>query len=253
MTPTLERLLAVMTTRRADEDLVLGAYGDFLRDFGLDHFTLGVMEGADDALPERLHIWTSLPDAWMAEYHARNYAAHDYVIGTLNALGPERPLAVFEWGEHTARQPGVTASTRDVLHGVADAGLGAAMTFGGRSVENGRERCFAASFGCTSGSMEETARRIERHRNELVIASFAMAPLLAPALDRRPTGGTGRLSGRERDVLARFAQGLRPDRIAERMGLSKRTVDMHATNARRKLGARTIAEAVAIAVRGGVI
>ena len=78
-----------------------------------------------------------------------------------------------------------------------------------------------------------------------------MAPLLAPALDR--PRGASRLSGRERDVLARFAQGLRPDRIADRMGLSKRTVDMHAANARRKLGARTIAEAVALAVRQGLI
>src|SRR5690606_32498537 len=134
-------------------------------------------------------------------------------------------------------------------------GLGAAMSFVGRHVEGDRDRCFAASFGCATAPIEETRRRIEAHRHELVIASFAMAPLLAPALDAPlgANGGSSVLTARERDVLARFAQGLRPDRIADRMKLSKRTVDMHAANARRKLGARTLAEAVAKGIRRGLI
>lgn len=255
MTPALEQLLAVMMAGPADEDRVVAAYTGFLRDFGLDHFTLGFLEGGSGDDAEVLRIWTSLPDAWMEEYFARDYPAHDYVIGRVEAMDGARPLAAFDWGLHIADERYVSSATRPVLTGVADAGLGAAMSFVGRQVENGRDRRFAASFGCSSASIDETRRRIDRHRNELVIASFAMAPLLAPALDR-PRGarrGAPPLSGRERDVLGRFAQGLRPDRIADRMGLSKRTIDMHAANARRKLGARTIAEAVAVAVRQGLI
>ncbi|MEH6663220.1 MAG: LuxR C-terminal-related transcriptional regulator [Brevundimonas sp.] len=251
MTPALERLLAVMMAGRTDEGRVVAAYTDFLRDFGLDHFTLGFLDGATSDQAEVLRIWTSLPDAWMEEYFARDYPAHDYVIGRVEAMSEARPTAVFDWGLHMADESHVSRATRPVLTGVADAGLGAAMSFVGRHAENGRDRRFAASFGCSSASIDETRRRIERHRNELVIASFAMAPLLAPALDGPRDADP--LTGRERDVLGRFAQGLRPDRIADRMGLSKRTVDMHAANARRKLGARTIAEAVAVAVRKGLI
>lgn len=257
MTPALERLLAVMTAGRADEGRIVAAYTEYLRDFGLDHFTLGFMEGASEDAPELLRIWTSLPDAWMEEYYARDHAAHDYVLHQVAALDADSPLASFDWGLHMADQPHVAASTRPVLLGAADAGLGAAMSFAGRHVDGGRERMFAASFGSASVPMEETRRRIDAHRNELVIAAFAMAPLLAPALDAPAALAAAPdsrvLTGRERDVLARFAQGLRPDRIADRMGLSKRTVDMHAANARRKLGARTLAEAVAKSVRRGLI
>ncbi len=251
MTPALERLLAVMTAGRADEDRVVTAFTDFLRDSGLDHFTLGFVEGRNGAPPKLAKVWTSLSDAWMEEYYARDFPDRDYVLHQIEAMNEGRPLTSFDWGLHMADQSHA-ADARPVLRGAADAGLSAAMSFVGRHVEDGRDRRFAASFGCSSAPIEETRRRIDARRNELVIASFAMAPLLAPALDDDASDACI-LTGRERDVLARFAQGLRPDRIAERMGLSKRTVDMHAANARRKLGARTLAEAVAKGIRRGLI
>jgi DNA-binding CsgD family transcriptional regulator len=55
------------------------------------------------------------------------------------------------------------------------------------------------------------------------------------------------LSVREHAVLKLFATGLRRDRIAYRLNISLPTVDMHSRNLRRKLGARTTPEAVAIA------
>jgi DNA-binding CsgD family transcriptional regulator len=257
MTPALERLLAVMAAGGGDEGRIVAAYTDYLRDFGLDHFTLGFIEQGRGRSDPALRIWTSLSDGWMEEYAARGFYAHDYVLHQVEALDRARPVAAFDWGLHMVDRPDVSERTRPVLRGVGDAGLGAAMSFAGRHVEDGGERRFVVSFGCAAAPIEEARRRIEAHRNELVIAAFAMAPLLAPALDlplRRPGHETGpQLTGRERDVLARFAQGLRPDRIAERMGLSKRTVDMHAANARRKLGARTLAEAVARGVRRGLI
>lgn len=251
MTPALERLLAVMAAGQADPGRVVTAYTDFLRDCGLDHFTLGFIEGRNGAPPELAKVWTSLSDAWMEEYYARDFPARDYVLHQIGAMNESRPLTSFDWGLHMADQSHA-ADARPVLRGAADAGLGAAMSFVGRHVEDGRDRRFAASFGCSSAPIEETRQRINARRNELVIASFAMAPLLAPALDEAASEPCS-LTGRERDVLARFAQGLRPDRIAERMGLSKRTVDMHAANARRKLGARTLAEAVAKGIRRGLI
>jgi len=61
------------------------------------------------------------------------------------------------------------------------------------------------------------------------------------------------LSPRERDCLQCLAAGLRPDAIADRLRIAKVTADMHLTNARRKLGCRTMAEAVARALMSGQI
>lgn len=65
---------------------------------------------------------------------------------------------------------------------------------------------------------------------------------------RRQQVGAQRLSPRERDCMIHLARGLRTARIAERLGLSEATVEMHLRNARRKLRAATAAQAVARAL-----
>lgn len=62
-----------------------------------------------------------------------------------------------------------------------------------------------------------------------------------------------RLTPRERDVLDGLAQGYRRDQLAHALGLALPTVDLHGASLRRKLGARTIPEAIAIAFRLGLL
>lgn len=54
-----------------------------------------------------------------------------------------------------------------------------------------------------------------------------------------------RLTGREREVLDAFAAGLTTVEVAARLGIGPGTVRTHVERLRRKLRARTIAEAVA--------
>lgn len=68
-----------------------------------------------------------------------------------------------------------------------------------------------------------------------------------------PTYKTPPLTARERDCLAFIADGLRTIDVAHRLGISEGTVEMHTRNARTRLGAKTRDQAVAIAVRAGVI
>jgi DNA-binding CsgD family transcriptional regulator len=53
------------------------------------------------------------------------------------------------------------------------------------------------------------------------------------------------LSDRERDCLAFMADGRRDKEIADLLGITEATVRFHLDNARRKLGARNRAQAVA--------
>jgi NarL family two-component system response regulator LiaR len=61
------------------------------------------------------------------------------------------------------------------------------------------------------------------------------------------------LTDREREVLSMVARGLTNPQISERLMISVSTVNFHVHNILDKLGAKTRTEAVAIAVREGLI
>jgi DNA-binding CsgD family transcriptional regulator len=67
---------------------------------------------------------------------------------------------------------------------------------------------------------------------------------------RRPAK---KLSGKERAVLAGLARGHTTEQIADGLFVSPHTVRTHVKNGMRKLGARTRAQAVAIALSEGAI
>jgi DNA-binding CsgD family transcriptional regulator len=71
-------------------------------------------------------------------------------------------------------------------------------------------------------------------------------PAPAPGAARPPTP-------RERQILALLAGGATDVQIASRLELSPATVQTHVRNAKAKLGARTRTQAVALALRRGLI
>jgi DNA-binding CsgD family transcriptional regulator len=105
----------------------------------------------------------------------------------------------------------------------------------------------------------------------VVAAGYALAPRkdFAPPPYRPPLGGEGRegeadppdaadepwsaLSPREREVLALLAEGASNKEIARALALSVHTVKFHIAALNEKLGARSRVEAVAIAIRAGLV
>ena len=78
-------------------------------------------------------------------------------------------------------------------------------------------------------------------------------PRQRPALRSVRMRRTARLSEKERSVLRELAQGHSTEQIAEVLIVSPHTVRTHIKNGMRKLGARTRAHAVAIALSEGAI
>ena len=97
--------------------------------------------------------------------------------------------------------------------------------------------------------------------HELVAAARAVAsgasyvdPRLNPfILGRASTEDIPVLTGREREVMALLAEGLKGPQVAQRLGISPDTVRTHVENAMEKLEARTRVHAIAIALRQGLI
>jgi DNA-binding NarL/FixJ family response regulator len=85
------------------------------------------------------------------------------------------------------------------------------------------------------------------------IAATLIGDYLRVTGNERPADGGEPLSAREREVLKLIAEGNSNIQIAERLGLSRKTVDTHRANAMRKLDLHDVTEVVKYALRTGLI
>ncbi len=112
----------------------------------------------------------------------------------------------------------------------------------------------ARAYLLWDASAEEVAAAVHAVRHGLTVIHSAVAqPLLersatsAPQLVREP------LTARELEVLQLLAQGLPSKTVATRLGISEHTVKFHVGSILAKLGAASRTEAVAAAIRRGLI
>lgn len=104
----------------------------------------------------------------------------------------------------------------------------------------------------TSGLAELTSAVRAAAAGEAVVSPQMLSRLL-PRLRRQSGAMRVTLTEREREVLALVAEGLTNAAIAERLHVSIHTVRNHVANLSAKLGATSKLEALAIAVRDGLL
>jgi DNA-binding NarL/FixJ family response regulator len=120
--------------------------------------------------------------------------------------------------------------------------------------------------GMTSVSLfqelvDEGANGVFFKRGEMSVFADAVPRILAgenivaPDIQSMLKGAenTARLTLRERQVLSLICHGNTNKQIAEQLGVSAKTIDNHRTNLMSKVGAHSIAELLAYAVREGVL
>lgn len=255
MRPELVDFLTALRDPQTDVQTAYGHLVVLATSLGIDHVNLALVSKEGDGLPIS-HMWSTMPAPWLDEYFECGMSAHDYAVrGLLDS--PDWPgFSRIEWDARSVLRTGdPSAATRQVLAGSADAGLGQALAFGIDLSASSLDA--STSVGCAIGvetrrersSFFEHVRDIE---DLMVTACFAMLPLLS-RYQQRHRLGVHTLSRREREVLQFLAAGLRPDAIADRLRIARVTVDLHISRARRKLHARTPAEAIATAMRSGLV
>ena len=187
---------------------------------------------------------TTMPKAWVDHYFASGYDKLDPGQGRASLLQRtggdsfEAPKPGETWSKAMAqmnadiRQLHATGSFF-VPHSTAQPGVTSMVNF------------------ITDASGESYERWVEASAPKLRLLAAAAHARMMQLSRTLPTEVT--LTGRERDVLRWLAEGLRVDRIAERMGVSNRTVEVHLASARRRVGAKTREQALAIAINSGLI
>jgi DNA-binding CsgD family transcriptional regulator len=182
----------------------------------------------DDYLGARLH----LEDPWLRHCAATDRIDHLDIAGAAgSALLGHRAPVVRLFADH-----GVSSAVLIPCYGGARPG------------------------GIVLYARDVDAAGLLAHPDGLTDARLIVALLSSqyrPDQDTSP--GNGRyaignpLTRREREVLVWLATGLRTTRIADRMGIACVTVNKHLLSSRHKLGARTREQALAIAIRDGLI
>lgn len=192
------------------------------------------------------HLSDSYPDGWLESLYARDLVSHHngmrhvesgsldpYLYGyaldkDAEALTREHKLIEVEAFDYFQRRSAVLMPLKDGVSG-----------------ETG---FVAIGFGDDPAAFAE---RLRQQGDALQLAAnlaFAHSGRFDSA---QPDASGSPLTRRELDVLSYLAAGYRTGRIADQLGLSEVTVNLHITNARIKLKALTRAQAVAIAVIRG--
>lgn len=125
------------------------------------------------------------------------------------------------------------------------------------SESNGDARMLGALQAGARGCLPKTVTGAELlEAAQGVVEGETVLPPAATAalLEQLRGGGPGEsLSPREGEVLRHVAAGLTNKAIALKLGISEHTVKFHLGSAMSKLGAASRAEAVAVAIRRGLI
>ena len=216
-----------------------------LSDMGIDQVNYGFFDpvAASHAEAEVVFLSTMRAD-WLDYYQQRGLHQLDPHV-TLVRQGNILP---YRWGDAQVR---AIADDRALVTAeeTREAGLVSALCVPLTGPFDPSRAVAGMTLG-SSLSETELAARVGSGAPWLTAMAHVFHNLSLGSL-LREAAGAGVLTPRERECLSFTAAGLRPDRIAHRLGLARVTVDLHLANARKRLKARTVAEAVAKAMTYG--
>jgi LuxR family transcriptional activator of conjugal transfer of Ti plasmids len=220
-------------TESADLQALRSVMADTATALGLNCFAYLSMSGQPNKEPQ--HI-TTYPPNWTAHYLRNHYERLDPVI--TQALRSPEP---FEWGLKVAPTC-LSKSQQQLFDEAASFGLRCGFTV---PIHDGRGPIAAVTFAADERHAAIFCRRVVEHKRvlQLMAMYFHAHARRKFACDGTVDGVS--LSPRELQCLEWAAQGKSASDIAGILSISRHTAAFHLDNAKRKLGVRTIVQAVA--------
>jgi DNA-binding CsgD family transcriptional regulator len=205
-----------------------------VKPFGFSAYAVGQLRGAGrSAAAIYLTTW---PRGWMETYAANAFIVDDPVVRA--ALAAQEP---FTWEEAFARL-GESPENR-VVEAAAGYGFKAGFAV---PIHGPGEVCGIVALAAARMQLKPEDRPVLAAKARLV---YEVARQLYTRADRPASN----LSSREREVLALVAQGLDDAEIGAALGITKTSAHVYVERAKRRLGATTRAQAVALAVADGLL
>ncbi|HUI20772.1 MAG TPA: autoinducer binding domain-containing protein [Methylocella sp.] len=212
----------------------------YLSRFGVEHMVAATVPSADLSRRDQLgHVLLNRwPMEWAIRYAARRYVAHDATIKRL-MMSPEP----FLWKE---LDPLVQddAKARRVMDEATEFNLNEGFTLSLQTLDR------QAVLFSVAGQHIEVGPEVQGML--MLVANYAVGRAIM-LKQENPTNGPIVLTAREREALQWAAEGKADWEIGAVMRISQHGADKHMRSARVKLGAMNRTQAVAEAIRRGLI
>jgi LuxR family quorum-sensing system transcriptional regulator ExpR len=212
--------------------------------WGFDSFVCGLACVPTPTRSAQLYVFATLPDEWLRLYETSNYVEVDPRV----ALSHDRPT-ITPWS--SAELAGRNERSDAFLRDAARFGIRSGACFTLHNAYNDR-----VMIGYNSTRERTLADDLEPHLGDLYSFGMHFQPVFMRAVIER--GLPSRLRGahltrREIEALNYVAFGLTVNDIAPKMSITPRTVRFHVDSACTKMGVLNREEAIALAVKGGLI
>lgn len=210
--------------------------------FGLDRLLAGtvprVPEMPQRALKEQHVFLEGWPTGWMARYFDRGYVSVDPVISRIRS-----DLASFTWEEAPIRAER-TDNVRQMMGEASEFGLNAGFAIPLITLEGD---IASVSLGGERMDLPQRAKGMLTLISTYALGRAMQLRTRKPATLYRP------LTSRETEAMRWAADGKTEWEISVIMSISEHTAAKHLNNARAKLGAANRVQAIANAIRWGII
>lgn len=208
---------------------------------GMDQINYGLWDtSVAQGSEARVQFLSTMDSGWLEYYVDRGFDAADPHV----ALVRRNNLHPYRWVE-TALPQYENPAEHEVLAMAAEAGLRAQLQVTLTGTDGSLKPVGGLAMGSSLGA--DLFRVVDGLEAHLITIAHLFHQRSIGELRRRHSD-TPKLSLRERDCLQYLAAGQRIEGVAEKLGLSRATIELHLRNARRKLKAATLPEAVAKAI-----